>query len=136
MVDHTGDSQNLTHTKRNHGDDRGFTLMELVVAVFIVGIMIAGITPHLLGAGARAQTVACQENGDAIKSALTEYDLLNQNLPTGTVTEQIQALVDAQLLASVPTEPKNAVYTISDADPNNIVVTCQLPGATTNATTP
>lgn len=121
------DQMMANQTKRGAAlRDGGFTLMEMVVAVFIVGVMIAVITPHLLGAGRQATTVACQQNVNAIQSALTEYALENQTLPTGDATEQMQVLVDAQMLDAMPTQPTNATYTIVDPDPDHISVTCQV----------
>ncbi len=115
-----------TLREREREREAGFTLMEMVVAVFIVGVMIAVITPHLLGAGKQATAVACQQNVNAIESALTEYALENGSLPTGDASTQMQALVDAQMLAAMPEQPANAVYTISDPDPDHISVTCQV----------
>ncbi|WDL97005.1 competence type IV pilus major pilin ComGC [Alicyclobacillus sp. ALC3] len=121
-----------TLRERDCKREGGFTLMEMVVAVFIVGVMIAVITPHLLGAGKQATAVACQQNVNAIESALTEYALENGSLPTGDATTQMQALVDAQMLAAMPGQPANAVYTISDPDPDHISVTCQVAQTGTN----
>lgn len=104
----------------------GFTLIEMVVAVLIVAVMISVITPHLVGAGEQAQKTACEENQRTIRAALAEYELEKGNYPTGTTEEQLNALVSANILASVPQEPSGGNYVINDTDANNVTVSCDV----------
>ncbi|MDQ0188333.1 prepilin-type N-terminal cleavage/methylation domain-containing protein [Alicyclobacillus cycloheptanicus] len=112
--------------------DHGFTLMEMVVAVFVVAVMIAVVTPHLMGAGSRAETVACEQDQQMIRAALAEYQLLYHAWPAGNTTDQLQELVDAQLLDSVPTEPSGGNFVITESA-NQATVSCDVHGELDNA---
>ncbi|MCL6453173.1 MAG: prepilin-type N-terminal cleavage/methylation domain-containing protein [Alicyclobacillus sp.] len=108
--------------------EQGFTLMEMVVAVFIVGVMMAVATPYIAGAGQRAETTACEQNQRMIRAALSEYDLLYHQYPSGNSLQQLQELQAANILESVPRDPGGGNYVIADSDPNNVSVSCDVHG--------
>jgi prepilin-type N-terminal cleavage/methylation domain-containing protein len=100
----------------------GFTLIEMMVAVFVVSIMMSVIVPHLLGAGKRAQDTATAQNEKTIRAAIEEYYLVHHVMPTGNTSEQLTALVQDELLDSVPDNPPGESYIISDVDVDHITV--------------
>src|SRR5260221_291608 len=57
--------------KRLHGDEGGFTLIELMVVVLIIAILIAIAIPTFLGARSRAQDKQAQSN---LRNALVTED--------------------------------------------------------------
>lgn len=69
----------------------GFTLMEIMVVVVILGILAALVAPKVLGRADDAKVTAAKQDIAAISQALKLYKLDNQRYPT---TEQgLQALV-------------------------------------------
>jgi len=111
--------------RRNARRTTGFSLIEIMIAVVIIGILIVMITPQLLRASGRAQNTACAGNVRTISAALAEYQLIHGQLPAGNSTQQIQALVSDGLLSN---DALSGNYVIQDVDANNIAVTCLSPG--------
>ena len=83
-------------------NQRGFTLIEILVVVVIIGILGAVIVPNLLGRPDQARITAAQSDLRSLANALDIYRLDNYQYPS---TDQgLEALV------SQPTgfpEPKN-----------------------------
>ncbi|MEN3295331.1 MAG: ral secretion pathway protein [Burkholderiales bacterium] len=70
---------------------RGFTLIEIMVVVVIMGILAALVVPKLMGRADDARITAAKQDIASIMQALKLYKLDNQRYPT---TEQgLQALV-------------------------------------------
>ena len=61
------------------GQPRGFSLVELLVSIGIVGVLVALLLPALVGARDSADTIACAANLHAIGQGLTIYLGANQN---------------------------------------------------------
>ncbi|WP_304458894.1 competence type IV pilus major pilin ComGC [Alicyclobacillus sendaiensis] len=111
--------------RRSRTSITGFSLIEIMIAVVIIGILVVMITPQLLRASGRAQNTACAGNVRTISAALAEYQLIHGQLPTGNTVQQIQALVSDGLLSN---DALSGNYVIQDADANNVTVTCLSPG--------
>jgi general secretion pathway protein G len=85
--------------KRN---ERGFTLIEILVVVVIIGILGAVIVPNLLGRPDQARITAAESDLRSLSNALDMYRLDNFNYPS---TDQgLEALVSKP--SGFP-EPKN-----------------------------
>ena len=70
---------------------RGFTLIEIMVVVVIMGVLAALVVPKLLGRAAESKVAAAKVDIATIMQSLKLYKLDNQRYPT---TEQgLQALV-------------------------------------------
>jgi general secretion pathway protein G len=82
--------------------NRGFTLIEILVVVVIIGILGAVIVPNLLGRPDQARITAAQSDLRNLANSLEIYRLDNLNYPS---TEQgLEALVSKP--SGFP-EPKN-----------------------------
>ena len=70
---------------------RGFTLIEIMVVVVILGVLAALVVPKLMGRTDEARIVAAKQDIATVMQALKLYKLDNQRYPT---TEQgVQALI-------------------------------------------
>ena len=79
----------------------GFTLVEVMVVVVIIGILAVLIVPRVLGRSDEARAVAAKHDIAAIMQSLKLYRLDNGRYPTSE--QGLQALVAKPQAAPVPT---------------------------------
>jgi general secretion pathway protein G len=83
--------QNITHRMSQRRRQRGFTLVEIMVVVVIIGILGMLVVPKLLGRTGEARVTAARTDIATLMQSLKLYKLDNQRYPT---TEQgLQSLV-------------------------------------------
>lgn len=81
-------------------DDRGFTLIELMVVIVILGILAGLIIPRIMGRPEEARRMKARIQIESIETSLKLYKLDNGYYPT---TEQgLQALVEAPTVGQLP----------------------------------
>jgi general secretion pathway protein G len=94
---------------------RGFTLIEIMVVVVIIGLLAAIVAPSLIGQVDTAAVNRARQDIRAIETALNLYRLDNYRYPT--TDEGLQALVSGggpdggrQYLRRIPVDPWNNPY--------------------------
>ena len=89
-------------------NDRGFTLIELMVVVIILGILALYIGPKIMGEPEKAKRVKAKMDIATLETALKMYKLDNGVCPT---TEQgLQALVEAPETGAIPKNWRKGGY--------------------------
>ena len=82
------------------GSNRGFTLIEIMVVIIILGILVGLIVPRLMEEPDKAKAVKAQMQIESLSTALKKYKLDNGDYPT---TEQgLQALVEKPSIGKIP----------------------------------
>lgn len=87
---------------------RGFTLIEIMIVIVIMGILASLIVPKIMGRPDEARIIAAKQDIASTLQALKLYKLDNQRYPT---TEQgLQALVTKPAVSPVPSNWKGSGY--------------------------
>jgi general secretion pathway protein G len=85
-------NQNRTHTRQLAEKQGGFSLIELIAVVAILGILAAVVAPKIFNQPGKARMAKAKTEISNIQSALQMYKLENFNYPS---TDQgLQALVE------------------------------------------
>ena len=79
---------------------RGFTLLELMVVIVIIGVLAALIAPQVLSKVGQAKITAAQSDISNLMNALKMYKLDNGRYPAGD--QGLQALVAKPTSGTVP----------------------------------
>ena len=88
--------------------NKGFTLIELMVVLVILGVLAAMIAPKIMDRPDEARIVAARQDIATVIQALKMYRLDNIRYPT---TEQgLQALVTKPAIAPIPDNWKSGGY--------------------------
>ncbi len=85
---------------QGHQRQRGFTLIELMVVLVIIGVLAALIIPNVLERADDARITAAKTDISNLSQALKLYKLDNQNYPTAE--QGLQALVIRPTVGTVP----------------------------------
>jgi general secretion pathway protein G len=86
----------------------GFTLIEILVVVMILGLLISLAAPRLIGRTDDAKVVKARADISAIEQALNLYKLDSGNYPTSD--QGLEALVDEPTRGDVPRNWRQGGY--------------------------
>ncbi|HEX3890043.1 MAG TPA: type II secretion system major pseudopilin GspG [Verrucomicrobiae bacterium] len=106
----------LNHLKRNQSKrPQGFTLVEMLLVVAIIGTLAALVIPKIAGTGEHSKEVAAGADiHGGIKTALDRYEIDNGTYPR-SLNDLVQAPSDAKhwngpYLDQVPVDPWGNAY--------------------------
>ena len=88
-------------TKRLHkSGEAGFTLIELMVVMLIIGVLMAIAVPNYVAAVKAAKESVLREDLHVMRQAIQAYTMDKQKAP-----QSLQDLVDAGYLREIPVDP-------------------------------
>jgi prepilin-type N-terminal cleavage/methylation domain-containing protein len=93
----------------------GFTLVEIMIAVLIIGILLAIAVPQFQAAGKRARATACQRTLKEILGAKERW-AMDTNQGPSAVPTLTDLVVPGVYLRSTPRCPEGGTYTIGSMD--------------------
>ena len=89
-------------------NDRGLTLIELMVVILILGILAAIVVPRIMGREEEARRVKAKMDISGMETALKLYKLDNGTYPS---TEQgLEALIEAPTIGQLPRKWRTGGY--------------------------
>jgi len=120
---------------------KGFTLVELLIVVAIVGIISAIAIPNLMNAVDKGKQKRTMSDLRAIGSAVEVYAIENATYPTASTVAAIKALIDPSYIKHMPSEDgwshtiqvdaSPSGYTLYSRGKDNVGNSCP-PGTTSN----
>jgi len=97
--------------KINKGRKAGFTLVEIMIVVAIIGLLAAIAIPNFVKARTTSQTDACYNNLRQIDGAAQTYALENNKLPTDVyLLTDIQVYLHLDSNGNLPACPAGGSY--------------------------
>ena len=117
-------------TKRNR---KGFTLVEMMIVVLIIGILVTIALPNFMKAREMAQARACAANMKTIQAALETYLMATRKGPDFTLSNDlISELVTDGYLKVTPRCPAGGTYSLSGTA-KSYEISCSVHNTLTNA---
>ena len=114
----------------------GFTLLELLIVIVIIGILALLIIPNITSAPKKARDTQRKTDLRAVQKALEEYFVSNNVYPA-TTSCTMTACLDLTggtppVLKALPTDPKNSAQFVYAYTPANTNTTYALTGCLEN----
>lgn len=91
----------------------GFTLMEIMIVVAIIGLLAAIAIPNYVNNRAKSQATACINNMRQIDSAIQQFSMENGKKAGDTITYpgDITPYIKLNSNSSIPSCPAQGIYT-------------------------
>jgi general secretion pathway protein G len=110
--------------RTNHKHDAGFTLVELMIVMAIIGVLAVVAIPSYVGAVKQAREAVLKEDLHVMRSAIDSFTADKQKAP-----QSLEELVTEGYLRSIPVDPmtraadtwqtstSDALHSIDQTDP-------------------
>ena len=86
--------------RRNRKQDAGFTLLELMIVMAIIGILATLAVPSFIGALKSAREAVLKEDLHVMRAAIDSYTMDKQKAP-----QSLDDLIQSGYLRSIPEDP-------------------------------
>lgn len=125
--------------QRNFFRESGFTLVEMIVVLFVISVVLMIALPDLRQSGVKAQETTCEANQRLIRSQLENYYLdhryqypLEGKVPPASSQEVLNQLRSEKYLQTIPACPSGGDYMLTfepaGGSDRTAQVTCSVHG--------
>lgn len=109
--------------RKSLNNQRGFTLVELMIVVLIIGILVAIAIPVYNSTQKKAKETACKANIRMIKSAIVQKELATE----GNLPDELNLTDLEEYFEQTPKCPDNGDYKITINTNGKHTVECSIP---------
>lgn len=104
--------------------EKGFTLIEILIVVFIISLILAIAVPNYTKSTEKAQEELCRNTRKMAEASLSLYILDKKKNGTSGIT--FQELIDEGYLKEEPLCPSGGTYTIGTGQNGTPVIQCSI----------